>query len=166
MSVYTVLTDLAACLCAELTPEGADAPNLCFCGVIAGDLPYDAMGVGCDGNPYEDDNCGQAWVRLVNAYPSTQVGVADVEPRNCANAVGFDVEIGVVRCFPIEERGGAVSDIEMLSAVQQQVEDMYAMQRAILCCGALEDYVLGQYLPSGPEGGLVGGVWTLSVIDL
>lgn len=161
MSPYDVLSDLAACLCASLTPEDADGPNLCFCGVLAGDQPYDAMGIGegCD-----DDTCGQAWVRMVNSYPSTSVGVADLEPNNCAKALGLDIEVGVLRCFPLEENGGILSAEDLDQAVRDQLDDMIAMQRAILCCSTLEDYVLGMYLPMGPIGNVIGGTWTLSVL--
>lgn len=155
---------IAECLCAKVIEN--ELPGLCFCGIIAGDQPYDATGIGegCDEDD-PDSGCGQAWVRLVGAYPSTNVGQADVMPGNCTNGFGFDLEVGILRCIRIEEEGGILPAEEMLEAVQLQVADMLTMQAALLCCDGLEneDFILGQYTPMGPAGGLVGGTWLLSV---
>lgn len=164
--VFSQMAEIAECLCAKLAANGL--PTVCFCGIIAGALPYDATGVGegCESDDPDDNvGCGQAWVRLVSAYPSTQVGVADVIPGNCTKGFGYDIEIGVMRCIRIEELGGALPADEMLAAVQLQIADMLTMQQALMCCSAFdtEDFVLGQYTPIGPEGGLVGGSWLTSI---
>jgi hypothetical protein len=36
------------------------------------------------------------------------------------------------------------------------------MRDAIMCCD-FDNIVLGQYQPLGPQGGLVGGFWTVDV---
>jgi hypothetical protein len=37
------------------------------------------------------------------------------------------------------------------------------MRRAVACCLNSKDWILGGYAPLGPQGGVVGGVWTLSM---
>lgn len=155
--IFTLLAEIATCLCAQI--EENELPGLCFCGILPGDQPYDVSGIG--------DECGgQAWVRLVNAYPSTQVGVADITVGNCTKGLGFDLEVGIIRSIVIPEDGEAMEPEELLSGSQLQIADMLTMQQALQCCEALanEDFVLGTYLPSGPDGALLGGVWPASVL--
>lgn len=158
--VFATMAALAQCLCEKNTEY--DLPGLCFCGIIAGDAPYDATGVGdCD-----DDGCGQGWVRLSTAYPSTSVGIADITPGNCGKALGMDIEVGVLRCFPMGDNGEPSSEEEMLATSQLQIADMLMMREVIMCCVDIEsdDVVLGEYLPIGPEGQpLVGGTWRIAI---
>lgn len=160
--VFSQMALIAECLCRTIAEN--ELPGLCFCGIIAGDQPYDATGVGgeCD----EDEVDGQAWVRLALGYPSMSTGVADTTPNNCASkGFGFDLEVGIMRGIRIEERGLELPAEEMLAATQLQIADMLTIQQALLCCNGLngEDFIIGQYRPIGPEGGLVGGSWTVSV---
>lgn len=167
--VFSQMAEIAECLCGKIAEN--DLPKVCFCGIIAGALPYDAQGVGGEcydemSNPVEDaEGCGQAWVRLTTAYPSSAVGFADTTPGNCSKGFGYDIEIGITRCIRIVENGGSLPADEMLGAVQLQIADMLTMQQAILCCSSFagENSVLGQYTPIGPEGGVVGGSWVISV---
>ena len=165
--IFSQMASIAECLCAKIEENGL--PPLCFCGIIAGDQPYDASGIGdgCDEDD-EDAGCGQAWVRLVSGYPSSVVGQADVMPGNCATAFGFDLEIGILRCIRIEAEGGILPAEEMLEAVQLQVADMLTMQQALLCCPNLpvDSFVIGQYAPIGPLGGLVGGTFITSITPI
>lgn len=167
--VFSQMAEIATCLCAKIAEN--DMPKVCFCGLLPGAVPYDAMGIGgecfdTDGDAVEDaDGCGQAWVRLLTGYPSSSVGVADVTPNNCTKGFGFDIEIGITRCFPIEEKGGILPADVVLAAVQLQIADMLVMQQAIVCCDFdSENTVMGQYQPIGPEGGVVGGTWVVSVL--
>jgi hypothetical protein len=162
--IFEALAMINECLCGKIEENGL--PKLCFCGIIAGQAPYDATGVGdgCDDDD-EDEGCGQAWVRLVTAYPSSAVGIADTNPGNCGKGVGFDVEIGILRCISIEDNGGAIEAEEMLSATSLQIADMLTMQQALMCCSVDSDnFVLGAYTPIGPEGMFVGGSWLASVL--
>lgn len=151
MSITQQIEALAACLCEEL-----ESPT-CFCGVFAGADPYDAMGE-CEG-----DNCGQAWVRLLAVYPSGGVGVPNTSLNNCGAGLSYDIEIGVLRCAPIQEE--AYTEAEMLEFAQKQYSDMLAMRRAVACCDALEEYIMAAYAPVGPDGGVIGGVWNLTLGD-
>lgn len=155
--IFTIAASLAACLCAEVTDDDGD--SLCFCGVMAGDQAYDFAGLG----DCEDGKCGQAWVRVVTVYPMSVLGQANVETRNCDVGLGADLEVGLLRCWPIEEDGEAVDPLTMLEVAQQQLLDEESLRRAVSCCEELKDYILGQWTPVGPEGGLIGGTYTVYV---
>lgn len=155
-----LMMDLAACLCNELTPAGKSDPGLCFCGVLPGDSIAADVGFECG------ESCGMAWVRMETAYPATNVGIPDADENTCGNFLGADLEIGVLRCIELPSGLEVPDAAELESVTAFQVGDMLAMRRAVKCCPALDDveYLLGTYLPLGPEGGVVGGIWTVSVL--
>lgn len=146
---------LAACLCGLLT----EGPDLCFCGILPGNaVPLD---VG-----YGDGECGgMAYVRVVSVYSSTSVGQASVTPANCTLGTGFDLEMGVYRPFPIQDDGSSPPPEVQLEATRWQMWDVQQMRKA-LCCDWLPkmDYILGQYAPAGPAGGVLGGIIPISAI--
>jgi hypothetical protein len=150
MDVSKVLVDLAACLCQKA------GGSLCFCGVLPGQTVVDMSGTECD-------PAGQGWVRLINAYPSERVGVPSQTVNNLGLALGFGVEVGIMRHFPISSE--PLTDEEILDASLTQIGDMEVIRSAILCCDSLnpKDFILNTYTPIGPAGGLVGGQWTISV---
>lgn len=160
---YDLLCSLAACVCAELTPTGRPGPDLCFCGVLPGDIA-DAGLAGLDGNC--EDGCGMAWVRLESAYPAVSVGQVSTDENSCGTYLGLDIEIGTLRCIELGEDGEPPSAAAFETAVRQQLSDMEAVRRAVKCCDSLRDldYLLGVYAPAGPQGGVAGGVWTVSVL--
>lgn len=154
------LLALATCLCAEIENHPV-TPKVCFCGVVPGDQ------VAMDYTGDCTDACGMAWVRLVAAYPSTIIGQATTTPGNCGSMLGLDVEIGVVRCVQgLNEDGDPPSPEALLEASLWQWEDMATIRRAILCCTGSKDFLLSQYAPFGPMGGLVGGTWTVSMHEV
>lgn len=153
--VQVVLEDLAACLCAQITIDDSIEP--CFCGVMPGAaIPID-VGT-CD------QANGMAYARLVSTYPSAEVGVANLTPGNCAVGTGIDLELGIYRCYPLEEDGTAPPPDVMLEATRLQVADEQTMRRALSCGCWLspKDFVTGQYAPAGPAGGVLGGVIPIS----
>lgn len=160
MTPGDLLVDLASCLCAEFTPTGGTEPDLCFCDVAPGQTFAHDYVWECD------DKCGAAWVRLANAYPAVGVGVPAENRIGCGALLGFDIEIGVIRCLEQESTGEAPPAETMSAAALTQVDDLIAMRRAVMCCDALkdEDYSLNTYQPVGPQGMVVGGTWTLSVV--
>src|SRR5262245_47959666 len=98
--VFTVVSDLAACLCAEIetTP---DLPALCFCGVVPGEVAaQDYSGDGSGGK------CGMAWVRLASLYPASGVGEPNTNAGNCDAGLGADIEMGVMRCITVGDAMG------------------------------------------------------------
>lgn len=159
--VFTRLSALATCLCAQITDPVNGVPDVCFCGIVPGEQ---ATALYADGDCA--DRCGMAWVRLVSLYPSVSIGVLDPTPGNCGSSIGVDVELGIMRCISVgDERGNPPTPDELLAATQLQIADSLVMQRAVLCCDAIppSEVILSNYTPLGPAGGLVGGMWTLSM---
>lgn len=152
MSLSTQLEALATCLCAEV---GGD--TMCFCGVIIGEETYDMSGVG----DCENGACGQAWIRVTDSFMASTLGVQDVEGGNCGLELNVALEIGVLRCLRVPERGESNEPEELLAAFRQQNDDMIAMRRALYCCDAIDvdDVVLGTFTPV-LTGGLYGGIWS------
>lgn len=155
-TVESALTDLASCLCAEIADPGSGVPDVCFCGVIPGEAASAMYGGDCT------KKCGMAWVRLTQAYPATGPSIQASNPGNCTAGVGFDVEMGMLRCTPIGEATQAPTDAQLLAAAQLQWADMNVMRRAVACCGN-RDWVMTTYTPMGPGGGLVGGFWLIQM---
>jgi hypothetical protein len=149
--VTDTLTLLAACLCGEVTPD------TCFCGIIPGDQVPAAYAGNCN------QKCGMAWVRLVSVYPASGILVPNQSPKNCAAGLGFSVEMGVLRCAHVGTAERPPTSAEQMVDAQMQHADMLAMRRAVYCCPGSNDWILGGYIPTGPQGGLVGGVWTLDM---
>lgn len=164
MNAYSIACDLAACLCAELTPDGAAGPDLCFCGVLPGEIVV--ADVGAEENC--DNGCGMAWTRIESAYPSESVAQVRVTPNSCGAQLGIDIELGVLRCYPLPDNGQPPDAQVLAEAAAAQQNDMMAIWRAVNCCEILKDvnvdYLLGVFAPSGPLGGVVGGTWTVSVL--
>lgn len=152
------LTDLAACLCAQIEEDGL--PPTCFCGVIPGDVAVGDYAGDCD------VSCGMAWVRLITSYPATGVGAADETAGNCSASLGVDIEVGIMRCMDVHEDGTPLSAEELLEVARLQTADMMAMWRAVFCCNSLsnKDFILNAYQPLGPMGGLVGGAFVLRTV--
>lgn len=152
-----VMTQLAACLCAQIREDGSPEP--CFCGIVAGDTAIGDYAGECE----EEGTCGMAWVRLTTAYPATGVGVVSEEVGNCSSTLGYELEVGILRCFPVNDDGNPPTAAEMLAAAEQQHADLLTMHRAIFCCSAVssKDSIVSTYTPSGPLGGLYGGTMTV-----
>lgn len=157
-SIYPTMLKLTGCLCAEIADSGLPEP--CFCGVLeGGDVAFDYC-TECD-----NGLCGQAWVRLDTAYPSTSFPDQAID-ANCVTRIAYTLEVGITRCAPLPDDSGNPPTVdEHLAAVRLQTADMQAMRRAIACCmGAEEDrdYVLGLYSPYPNGGGCTGGYWQVT----
>lgn len=160
MNVSVLLSALAQCLCETLSEPAYGHVPPCFCGVVPGTQAIQEMSQGCNA-----DRNGVAWVRLAATYPSVTVGVADTSLGNCSAGIGYDIEIGVVREHAEYFEAEVLDEADMLTVTTWQVDDMNAIRRAVACCSPLDptDYILGQYQPIGPQGGMVGGAWMLHV---
>lgn len=157
-SPYALMLDIAACIKAQFEADGLPEP--CYLGVLPGDaVAHDYRGT-CEGLD------GQVWVRLGAAYPATTVGQLDETAGNCGKSLGLDIEIGSIRSAPYpDDDGNPPSEAEQAAATEQQIKDMVTIKKALKCCMPLKgsDHILGPYQPVGPQGGVVGGVWLLSV---
>jgi hypothetical protein len=153
--IEQTMADLATCLCAEILESG---PPVCACGVMPGeDVALDYMG-DCD------DTCGQAWVRLATAYPSVTIGQPSVNPGNCSVGVGLEIEMGIVRCFDVGDGRTPPDAADLAASAVLQYADMMTMWRAVACCRSSKDFIIGQYVPIGPQGGIVGGTLPLGIL--
>lgn len=143
---WPTLLDLRTCLCDELARSVPDL-ELCSCAVIPGEPDLTLV----------RDGVGVAWVRLVaiSAVPSG----ADSTP--CGMIWQAQVQIGVVRCAPVPDRFGNISNEQWESATETVLADQAAMLRA-LCCVKVNraSWSGGAYAPYGPEGGAMGGAWS------
>lgn len=155
-AIWTVVEELATCLCAQLLTD--DLPPVCVCGVLPGAEAALEYAGDCD------SACGQAWVRLANAYPSTTIGVPSTRPGNCSSGIGIEIEVGVSRCVSVGDADEPPSPAELAVAAELQTADLLAMWRAVACCRSSKDWVVGAYTPFGPEGGLVGGTVTVAIL--
>lgn len=151
--IWPLITALHQCLCDTLDERGL-MPGDCFCGVLPGETTvWD----------YQD---GMAWVRLASTVPSTVFPSQDFSLNNCGKTLAAEIEVGVLHCAPrIGADKAPPTEVEQFEAARRQVATMAAMRSAILCCQELNegDMVLGDYSPLGPNGGLVGGSWTVNV---
>lgn len=157
-TAYPVLIQLAACLEEEIQKRRLPKPN--FSGVLPGSM---ALIEYCG---FADDECGgQAWTRQVNEFASTTFPEPDVRAL-CTSPMAFTIEVGVVRCIGVgDDDGSPLTMAEQLAATRLQLADKAAARAAIQCCVGKMDlqYNLGEYTPYGPEGGCVGGFWTITV---
>lgn len=164
MNPYPLLADLAACLCAtfeEACPSVFVEP-LCFCGVTPGDsVTYEYTSYGCD----EAD--GQAWVRLTQAYPSTNFPNPSAGTDTpCSTDLALLIEVGCVRTIKLDtDMTGEPTppDAATWAAYSEiQMAEFELMQQAILCCFKTKA-ILATYSPIGPLGGVIGGIWALAI---
>ena len=158
--IFDRLVTIRDCLCTQIEVDGLCAVQ--FCGIVPGEAAAGDY-FNCAGGPKN----GMAWVRLDSAYMATAVGQADLTINNCAKDTGFDVEVGIMRCANIvAEQGRPANPKKVHEAAAQQIADMETMIRAIRCCDEIsnKDHVIGNYQPLGPEGGIVGGILTVSLM--
>lgn len=110
----------------------------------------------CEVNSMGDN--GQLWANLM---PTVNI----VNEGSCAT-VTFQAEIGIVRCAAtVDDDGDPPSPGEVAADALQQAEDADAIWRALSCCDArseaVRSMVLTSWRPVGPQGGCVGGIWTV-----
>jgi hypothetical protein len=158
VSILSVMTDITACLIAQFETDGR--PPFCFAGLLPGDAIAHDYTKSCD------DADGMLWVRFASGYPATAVGLQDDSTNNCAKSLGYDLEVGFLRGAPLpDDQGNPPTVEEQQASVEQQLADMLTARKALKCCVPLKsmEYRLGGFQPFGPMGGVVGGLWALSV---
>jgi hypothetical protein len=144
---------------AELTTVSDD--ELCMATVFPGEqVPFDYGA---------ESTCkGQLAVRLTTAFPSTSFPNPDLSANNCRTIMAYPLELTLVRKAPsLTTRNGRPilpTAAEHEAATRRQVQDMEAMYLAMRKLSKfVEDIVVGTYQPVGPDGGLVGGIWNLTI---
>lgn len=144
-SIWPVLSELHECLCSSLADAGV-MPGECFCGIVPGtEAAWDFPN-------------GLAWVRLSAIAP-----IEGAVASNCGTPLQAEIEVGVMHCAPTVSASGVLpSQAAQRESARLQMASMDAMRRAITCCYEGDGLSLGIYTPLGPQGGLVGGSWTVS----
>lgn len=144
--ILPILEAIHACMCAELDD------NLCLCYVShgSGDMPA-----------IPSIGRGVAWVGVSRIFPASGFGVEPEVGQSCSTGLNAELVLGVVRCYAVTKDNP--NPDQSLEYARQMLSDMNALRRAVLCCDAIEDRELGEWTPLGPEGGLYGGSWNLTV---
>lgn len=155
------MMDLALDRLQTAVKEAGNGDGFCSITLQAGaEVPYDyGAESGCT---------GMMWVRLVSANPTLQFPQPDVTPDNCTHSLAYFLEVGVVRDAPVptKVRGGIElpTQEEIRAATELSVQDMSAMHEALVNLRLDIDFVvLGEYTAVGPNGGVIGGLWTFAV---
>ena len=132
---WPTMVKLAGCVCTTL--EERQLPGTCSCSVVPGPMAVmDSCGECSKGGK----KCGgQAWVRLVNEFPSSTFPAADQTEQNCGSPYAYVLEVGIARCLPTGSAGGingyqAPSMEELVEATRLQMADKAAIRAAIRCC--------------------------------
>lgn len=144
----------------EFAASMGAAVDICSWGLTVGDsyVPF---------NPDPDDDCdedmladgvacSQVWVRVMNMTPLS----VNTFGGDCAVEWRIGLEVGVLRCFGIEEDGEAPDASDVLVAATGAMEDMGAIMEAALDTEIWDKVELGEWGPVGPLGGQYGGIWT------
>ena len=157
--LFPTLQRLQECLCAEL--EAAKGPALCYCGLMVGDImPLELMDC-------ERGNCGVAWVRPVQAFPSTVFPDPDVGDGSCESPLAMTIEVGVARCYPTARDRNGLDPQQFFEAARLYMSDLQAARRAIQCCLESErfdgSHSVDAWEPIPAEGGVSGGIWMVTV---
>ena len=165
---WPMMVKLAGCLCTTLEERGL--PGTCQCTVVPGPI---AVMDACGACSKSGTACGgQAWVRLVNEFPSSRFPQPDTTSAKCGSPMAYVLEVGVARCLPQPPANGIsgmgmVPVEDLVAATRLQMADKAAMKAAIQCCLDERDsdltYVLGQYQPMQATGDCGGGTWTVTI---
>lgn len=157
--IFDRLVALRDCLCEQIKTDGLC--DVAFCGIVPGEAAAgDYFNCGGTAN-------GMAWVRLSNAYMATAVGVTDLTIGNCSKSIGYEVELGIMRCAAVASVNGIPPSPKAVNEeAAQQIADMETLFNTVRCCSAFstKDHVVGSYQPLGPEGGVLGGILTVSLV--
>lgn len=159
-NITYAMLDLLECACDALGVLGQGYP--CHCGITSGDQPQWGYCTDC-GNT---GTCGMGFIRPGSAFRYSSFPNQDDTADGCAGPMAYELQVGVVRCFPtIEEDGSMPPAEETTTASLMLIEDMIALRTAIECCDSkyLKNIFLGAWQTSGPQGGCVQGDWTVIV---
>lgn len=161
-TVAPIVEHLLACLTVRLDEVGAPVCRAFWHpGATA---PWDACGQSDAGAE------GQAWVAVNRIYPSDSFPVETIDAHRCfPRGFAAEVTVGVLRCAAtIDDHGQAPSADEVTDDALKVSRDRAVALDAIVCCLIGPDadpgeYRLGSWTPLGPDGGCVGGTWTVTV---
>ena len=147
----------------------ADAPNPLLdrmkqiLSIAQGALETDAPGrvhLMPGASPVWDDCCeegGQVWVRVINIVP-----MAGKVPTCPVLGWRATLGVGTIRCAHVlDDDGNPPTPEEMTQDTERMTQDLANLGRALLCEAGISSVV--NWLPAGPDGGCVGGEWTVTI---
>ncbi|OZC60027.1 hypothetical protein CH276_18800 [Rhodococcus sp. 06-470-2] len=158
IGIYALAARLRDELAAQLDATRAGAP--CFAVVHPGNM---APAYGCECGTGE----GMAWVRVVDIGTSVNYPQQHGAPigRNDAVVATLVLELGTYRCYPNTEDNSIPPLAYLDSAARDAIDDAAAMRRAARCAFTkAEQPIVGNWRPHGPQGGVHGGVMTVTVL--
>lgn len=147
-----VLAELLEALTAQIRAAGKEDD---YCSITV----QPGTAVSFDFGP--ESGCGGiAWTRLVASTPT-------VGGNKCIQWMTHTIEVGMVGPVPgldYSEIGGYTvpEDTELFDAAQRQSDEMVMMIDALNSVD-IDDLTIGAYSPQGPEGGVLGGFFTVTV---
>lgn len=158
--VETGLGIILDALNAELVADGT-REDLCLFTIMPGQqVPAD----------YVESCGGMAYVQLTSAAPSVVFPLPGLTAADCAFTLMYGVEVGILRPSPIPAAFGTEFELpgndELANASIAQFKDLQAMYRAMLKVRAsdnVEGLIPGTYTPTGPNGGVSGGAWSMQL---
>jgi hypothetical protein len=151
VQVGALVNGLASELMARLKDQAQSSglPEPCLISVLPGAvIPFDYCEEG-----------GMAWSRLVGL-----TAIQATDPFSvCAVEYEITAELGVLRCAPILHEDGTLPVMEeYVASSLQQNADMGLMHHILSCWTAPPSFTgpaIDSYIPIGPDGGCVGGIW-------
>ena len=146
----------------ELQKPDGDT-NFCYVGQYPGvGIPGDiGAGSGCSGS---------LWARFAGMGPSVSFPTIGITANNCTYELVYSIEVGIFRVMPLGTNFGGKyqppSAKENADINLKIIHDAHCLEAAVkrfIKEGHAEDAIIGTYAQTGPEGGLVGGSWTITV---
>lgn len=151
MSAIQILAALLESLTAQIVAAGKE-DDYCSLTVQPGNA------ISFDFGP--ESGCGGiAWTRLVASSPA-------IGQNGCVMWLVHTIEVGMVGPVPgLEYTLGEYTvptDEELFDAASRQSDEQQMLFAALKGSG-LRGLTVGDYAPSGPEGGVMGGYFTVTV---
>jgi hypothetical protein len=151
MSPIQILAALLEALTAQITAAGKEDE---YCSITV----QPGTAVSFDFGP--ESGCGGiAWTRLVASSPA-------VGSNGCVMWMVHTIEVGMVAPVPgldyVLGEFTVPSDAELFDAASRQSDEFVMLFDALKGAG-VPGLTVGDYAPSGPEGGVLGGYFTVTV---
>jgi hypothetical protein len=146
---------LAGCIGAKLEESGIVT---CWGGVTMGD-GVDLSEIGTDGAMW--------WVNIGPIGVGNQDGTRSAN-TTCKPTIYVSATVGYTTCYPINEDGQALTSQQQIVLTDLVMAARAALYRGISCCDWKGSYGIGEvvvttWTPQGPQGGVLGGQWTVQV---
>lgn len=108
--------------------------------------------------------CGQAWVRLVQYYPSRAFPALDAAWSKVPGETAVQLEVGVLRCVAgLTDDGSPPTPEAMTADAVAALDDVGALRTTALGALAPRRVVVGPYSAVGPQGYCAGGTLLFTV---